>query len=239
MLRKLADNRDPGSLATRLRQQRLAWFAELLTGLHEPVSVLDVGGTMTFWRTAGAVLLPRCRITLLNLAPQAEDPAAGITSMVADGRRMIGTADRAYDLCFSNSVIEHAGTLADQHAMSREIRRVARGYFVQTPYRHFPIEAHFLFPGWQYLPIGLRTQLHRRFKLGWMGRQPDAAAARAAVQQIRLLDRHTMRELFPDATVREERLGPLIKSLVAIRQPQPDGKDPPDGSGIERERGNR
>jgi hypothetical protein len=218
MLRKLADNRDPESLAARLRRQRLAWFAELLEGLPEPVSVLDVGGSMAFWRTIGAALLPRCRVTLLNLVPEPEAPAAGITVMVADGRHMQGLADRSYDLCFSNSVIEHAGTLADQ------------------PYRHFPIEPHFLFPGWQYLPVAMRAGLHRRFRLGWMGRQPDADAARVAVEQIRLLDRHTLRQLFPDGTLREERLGPLIKSLVAIRPPRL-AEHPPLGSGIEGERG--
>ena len=220
MLRKLADNRDPGSLASRLRRQRLAWFAELLEGLDEPVSVLDVGGSLAFWKTTGAKVLPRCRITLLNLTLQSEDPAAGVTAMVGDGRCIQGIADRSYTLCFSNSVIEHAGTLADQHAMANEIGRVARGYFVQTPYRHFPIEPHFLFPGWQYLPLVVRTQLWRRFHLGWMGRQPDAATARALAEKIRLLDRRTMRALFPDGSLREERLGPFIKSLVAVRSPR-------------------
>jgi hypothetical protein len=127
--------------------------------------------------------------------------------------------DLAFDVCVSNSVIEHVGTLFDQQAMACEIRRVARSYFVQTPYRHFPIEPHFLVPGWQYLPVAVRCAIFRRFELGWMGRQPDPFLARAEVEQIRLLDARDMRALFPDAVILLERVGFLTKSLVARRLP--------------------
>jgi len=128
-------------------------------------------------------------------------------------------ADRSFDLCLSNSVIEHAGTAQDQRDMASEIRRVSNGYFVQTPYRHFPIEPHFLFPAWQYLPVPLRVALYRRFRLGWMGRQPDPRCARADVEQVRLLGQRAFQALFPDGTLRKERLGPLVKSLVPVRLP--------------------
>jgi hypothetical protein len=52
-----------------------------------------------------------------------------------------------------------------------------------------------------------------------MGRQPDAEKARAAITQIRLIDQPTMRNLFPDAPLRQERMGPLVKSLIALRPP--------------------
>jgi hypothetical protein len=139
--------------------------------------------------------------------------------VVADARSLPGILDRTFDLCFSNSVIEHAGAPLDQAAMAGEMRRVARGYFIQTPYRHFPLEPHFLFPAWQYLPVRVRVALYQHLQLGWMGRQPDAALARTAVEQIRLLDRRAMRALFPDGNLREERVGPLVKSLIAVRRP--------------------
>lgn len=219
MVLGLADNRDPRSLASRLRRQRMAWFADLLTAVPAPVRVLDVGGTVAFWRSTAADWLPRCQVTLLNLRPEAAEELPGVTSVAGDARHMPQFADSSFDLCFSNSVIEHVGTLFDQQAMAQEIRRVSRGYFVQTPYRHFPIEPHFLVPFWQYLPPGVRTALFRRFRLGWMGRQPDPFLARAEVEQVRLLNRREMQCLFPEATLLAERVGPLVKSLVARKAP--------------------
>jgi len=222
MVLGLADNCDPQSLASRLRRQRMAWFVELLNAVPAPVRVLDVGGTVAFWRSTAADWLPRCQVTLVNLRPEDTGDLPGATAVAGDARHMPRFADRSFDLCFSNSVIEHVGTLYDQRAMAREIRRVAHGYFVQTPYRHFPLEPHFLVPFWQYLPAGVRAALFRRFRLGWMGRQPDPFLARAEVEQVRLLNRREMRVLFPDATLLAERVGPLVKSLVARKAPGPE-----------------
>lgn len=214
-----ADNRNPQSLASRMRRQRTAWFAQLLAPFSEPVRVLDIGGTPSFWLLNAPTLPKRCEFTLLNLDTASTEGLAHACSVVGDARRMT-FANLEFDVAFSNSVIEHVGTLYDQMAMAREVRRVARAYFVQTPNRYFPLEPHFLFPLWQFLPLWFRTALHRRAQLGWMQRQPDALLARAGVEQIRLLNRTEMIRLFPDATMRDETLGPFTKSLIAIRPPE-------------------
>ncbi|HWS70973.1 MAG TPA: class I SAM-dependent methyltransferase, partial [Thermoanaerobaculia bacterium] len=67
----------------------------------------------------------------------------------------------------SNSVLEH---VADMPAMAREIRRVGRRWYVQTPNRWFPVEPHFLVPFFQFLPIATRAWLLTRFDLGWLTR---------------------------------------------------------------------
>ena len=46
---RVADNRNPDSLASRLRARRFQKFAELLAGASEPARILDVGGTPEFW----------------------------------------------------------------------------------------------------------------------------------------------------------------------------------------------
>ncbi len=38
--------------------------------------------------------------------------------------------------------------------------------WVQTPYRYFPIEPHWIFPGFQFLPLSARTEISRRWPLG-------------------------------------------------------------------------
>lgn len=216
----LADNRRPDSLASRMRRRRLAWFNELLTPLPEPVRVLDVGGTAAFWQQNRDALVRRCHLTILNLDRADLDGLPEAEAAAGDARRMPQFADGSFDVIFSNSVIEHVGTLYDQMAMAAEVRRVGRAYFVQTPNRWFPLEPHYLMPLWQFWPLCLRAWLQRRRTIGWMPRQPDPLRARAEVEQVRLLGGREMRGLFPDAEQLAERLGPLVKSWVA-RRPAP------------------
>ncbi len=214
-IKRLADNGNPDSLASRMRRRRLGLFFGLLEAFPEPVSILDVGGTVEFWNDLAPELPRECRITLLNIATQDCASAPHITSTAGDARRMDAIADGEFDLCFSNSVIEHVGTFADQRAMATEVQRVSKAIFIQTPNRYFPIEPHFLVPLWQFYPVSVRVALLRRFNLGWMPRTPDAQAARAEVRQIRLLNAAEMQALFPDTAIYREKLGPLTKSIVA------------------------
>lgn len=214
-IKKLADNQNPDSLASRLRRRRLELFFKLLRDFQQPVSILDVGGTVAFWRDLAPDLRTDCRLTLLNVTREDCTSTPHITSFAGDARRMPQFADQQFDICFSNSVIEHVGTFADQRAMATEVQRVARAIFIQTPNRYFPIEPHFLMPLWQFYPVSIRVALLRRFSLGWIPRTPDAEAARAEILQIRLLDAAEMQTLFPATAIYREKLGPLTKSIVA------------------------
>ena len=44
------------------------------------------------------------------------------------------------------------------------MRRIASAYWVQTPNFWFPIEPHFLMPGWQWMPRAVRTELLHRLR---------------------------------------------------------------------------
>ncbi|MFI5307393.1 MAG: methyltransferase domain-containing protein [Polyangiales bacterium] len=227
MVLELADNRDPRSWASRLRQRRIALFERLIAPLGDPVRVLDVGGAPGFWRGYRQGGGRRLRVTLLNLErdPEGED----FEQVVADARDLGRFADKSFDACFSNSLIEHVGTFFDQQKVAAEIGRLAPIYFVQTPNRAFPLEAHFLMPGFQYLPVTVRTMLHRRFRMGWVERQPDPILARAEIEQLRLLSHAELARLFPDARILRETIGPLTKSLIAVRAPDLETVLPADG----------
>ena len=84
--------------------------------------------------------------------------------------------NESYDLVFSNSLIEHVGGFANRQLCADFIRSKADRHWVQTPYRYFPIEPHWLFPGFQFLPLNARVAITRRWKLGFM-HTPDRAAA--------------------------------------------------------------
>jgi hypothetical protein len=216
MIFSAADNRNPNSLASRLRRKRTELFAKLLEPFHEPVRILDVGGTASFWVNNAPSLPKQCHFTLLNLELESTGGLKNACSLVGDARET-GLEDNEFDIVFSNSVIEHVGTLYDQMAMAKEVQRVAKSFFLQTPNRYFPLEPHFLCPFWQFLPTWFRAALHRRVRLGWMNREPDALLARAGVEQVRLLTHYEMKRLFGDAQIHTETIGPLTKSLIAVR----------------------
>ena len=218
MLRRLADNSRVDSLATRLRDRRFQLLDPLLRLYGESATVLDVGGTPAFWRSALANRDWKLRLTILNLSSFEESGGLPMESIVGDARDMSQFSDQAYDICFSNSVIEHVGGWADQQAMAQEVARVGISYFVQTPNRSFPLEPHFLVPGWQLMPMALKKAMHTHYNLGWMQAEPDSRQAEADIAQIRLLSAKEMTRLFPDGTVTKERIGPFTKSFIAIRR---------------------
>lgn len=178
-------------------------------------AILDVGGTAESWEDTRFAK----NVTIVNLLVSESDqgPCRWVR---ADACRMDAFRDRQFDVAFSNSVIEHVGDLARQRQMADEIRRVAKRYWVQTPYRHFPIETHFVFPFFQYLPERWRRAIARHWPLSWsaiFGLDPEAEAG-----FIRLLGRREMRTLFPGALLERETWLGLTKSLIAFHPQDSD-----------------
>lgn len=212
----LGDARNPRSLASKLRRRRQAFFLSLLAQVprnpQKPIRLLDVGGNHLYWTTVGMLSADEVEITVLNLD---EEPRPDLRIVRGDARNMPEFADGSFDIVFSNSVIEHVGTFEDQQAMAREVARVGKRFFVQTPNRYFPIEPHFFFPGFQFLPIALRAWLVRHVDLGFSKRTSDRQEARERVESIQLLSHGNMRRLFPNAEIYHERFAGMTKSFVA------------------------
>jgi len=213
MFKAIADNREPNSIAAKLRRRRTAFFASLLAPLEKPVWILDIGGTEQYWRMMNLPNHAGLSITLLNLEARAVT-LPGCVSVRGDARSL-EFDDQSFDVVFSNSVIEHVGDFHNQMRMANEARRVGKRYFVQTPNRYFPIEPHFVFPLFQFLPIQWRVWLLTHFNLGWFARMTDRDEARQVVEGIRLLGRDEIKTLFPGALIYEERFFLLTKSFVA------------------------
>jgi hypothetical protein len=212
MLRALADNRDPRSLAGRLRRQRFTLFESLISRVPRPLRILDVGGTQQFWQVMGFAGAERIEVTILNLTPEPVS-LPNFIGVTGDARDL-HFGDASFDVVFSNSVIEHVGGYHDQCRMAREVKRVGARYFLQTPNRYFPIEPHFLLPCFQFLPVPARVWLLQHFSLGWRSRTRDAKEARASVESVRLLSKAELMALFPEATLFKERVMGLTKSFV-------------------------
>jgi hypothetical protein len=214
-LRKLANNQQGSSLAAKWRRKRFVLFESLVSQLGTSYTVLDVGGTEVFWEVMGFAQEPDTKVVLLNVH-EAATSRPNFTSTVGDARNMSGFKDNQFDVVFSNSVIEHVGGYDDQRLMADEIRRVGMRYFVQTPNRFFPIEPHFLFPFFQFLPLSLKVFLVRHFDLGFYARGaiPDKRRAVEIVSSIRLLTERELRNLFPEGTMYKEKLFGMTKSFI-------------------------
>jgi SAM-dependent methyltransferase len=84
-----------------------------------------------------------------------------VRAVRADGREL-PFADGAFDLGFSNAVIEHvAGGRDGQRRFVHELCRVAGRVFVTTPNRFFPLEVHTLVPFANWLPTAARDGVVR------------------------------------------------------------------------------
>lgn len=209
----IADMRNPQSLASRMRKRRFAFFVELLASVPRPVTICDLGGTTSFWESMALPTDDDVTITVVNLFAQSStDPR--VRAIIGDARS-VAFADRSFDVVYSNSVIEHVGTFDDQRRMAEEVRRLGARHFVQTPNFFFPVEPHFLFFGFQWLPANVRAWLLTKSNLGWMSREPTFDAASEVVRSIRLMRLREIKQLFPTSSIYHERVAGLTKSFVA------------------------
>ncbi len=211
-----ASSDNPRSLGAKFRNQRLHDFEALFFknfSPDQPLRILDVGGTGYFWENSSLPKLKQIEIVLLNLHEE-EINHPTIRSVRGDAVAMPEFEDKSFDLVFSNSVIEHVYTLENQKNMADEIMRVGKKYFIQTPNRRFPIEAHYALPYAQYMPKKFIYFLLTKTKLSRLNKWKPADAQQY-LDEIRLLDEGQLRQLFPHAEIYQEKFLGLIKSISA------------------------
>jgi SAM-dependent methyltransferase len=178
--------------AARARARRHERFFAL-TRLPEGARVLDVG----CGRLGLRALEPGLDITGVDLAARPDYPGPFVR---ADASAGLPFADGEFDLVYCSSVIEHVPP-PRRAAFAAEVRRVGRGWFVQTPAYSFPLEPHSLLPFAHWLPPRARKPYWR---LGAAGEW----------EEIELLRRAEMEALF--GPVSAERAGGLVKSWVCV-----------------------
>lgn len=120
-----------------------------------------------------------------------------------------------FDLVYSNSLLEHVGGHARRLLFAETVVSMAGHHWVQTPYRYFPIEPHWLFPGFQFLPARARVEVARRWPLGHL-RARNHHDAVADVAWVELISATELRGYFPHSHIWRERFAGLPKSLTAI-----------------------
>ena len=209
--RRIVDSENPDSVASAFRRRRWTRLLDRFPDLAE-MRVLDLGGTVQHWTTSP--VMP-ASLTVLNLMGQ-EAPDERVDVQIGDACDPPSCVrSETYDLVYSNSVLEHVGGHARRQQMADVVAASGERHWVQTPNRYFPLEPHWLFPGFQFLPISARIWVTEHWPLGYI-----RGVGRAAVEQVlstELVGSREMSFLFPDSELQSERALGLTKSLIAVR----------------------
>jgi hypothetical protein len=196
--------------------QRRARFRWILTRIDHPrgrpLRILDVGGTVRYWATMPWQELQPVRITLLNLMLQ---PVIAPFSSVVGDARALPFPNRSFDVVISNSSLGHVGPYGDQARMAREVERVGARYFVQTPNERFPIDWRTLVPAYHWLPETWQAWGFAHLRIGIYPMAPDRQTADQWARRVRNVTGTELRQLFPSARLKRERVGPWTKSFTA------------------------
>jgi hypothetical protein len=203
----------PDSLGQRRRSRRWEWLRAAFPEV-ESMSVIDLGGTVEAWQRAP---VRPASVHVVNLeAPPLEVPS-WIRADQADACNLpTQISSTSYDLVFSNSVIEHVGGHVQRMRFAATIHKLSGRHWVQTPYRYFPVEPHWLFPGFQFLPLNMQAQVASRWPLVHTPPEGRDDGLHAAMS-VELLSCAQMAFYFPDSTLRFERMAGLVKSLIAVK----------------------
>ncbi len=149
----------------------------------------------------------------------------GYIPVLIDETARIPFPDGFFDIVYCSSVIEHVTVPKSriwaersgvefrrqaarrQEEFAKEIARVGKQYFVQTPYKYFPFESHSWLPFLGWLPRRILLPVLRFTNAIWVKRtSPD----------WHLLNRTEMSRLFPAAAIHHESCFYLTKSIMAV-----------------------
>lgn len=197
------------SVSLRSRKRKLELFLDELAPTAQ-TTVLDVGADeLGFGEGDGCATLnffeelypwPE-QITALGLHDGAGFRARYPVIPYVQGNALeLPFADGAFDVVFSNAVIEHVGGREAQRRFVSEALRVGRQVFLTTPNRRFPVEVHTRLPLVHWLPDSAAHRMYRAAGRGW-------------ADEIHLLSRRGLASLFP-GRVRVLDLGLTLVAIV-------------------------
>lgn len=225
LARIISNYDDPKSIGSKLRANRIAPLLRIIESTsreHGYVSIIDIGGTKAYWGIVPRDFLEKynVHITIVNIpGSQISEDHGPFTFLIGDGCNLSDIDNNSFHIAHSNSVVEHVGDWSRMLQFSKEVKRVARKYFVQTPNYWFPVEPHCMTPFFHWLPKPARVWMVMNFSLGHWKRASSTNDAVRSVESARLLNYRMFSELFDDAsTILTERFAVLPKSFIAIRE---------------------
>ena len=162
-IRSLQDYDNPKSLVSRFRRKRSRHVRALIEAIHAETGacrIVDLGGRPEYWTLFEREFLEahKVHVTCVNYDDEMADTQDPMFRLVEGSACDLWQVDDgAFDLVHSNSVVEHVGDWDNVEAFAREVRRLAKRYYVQTPYVYFPVEPHFSAIFFHWLPEPVRA----------------------------------------------------------------------------------
>jgi hypothetical protein len=188
-----------------MRKKRMRLFQNIITPA-EGMRVLDLGGRPEIWDYVKPVLEITC-LNLPGILNASYETHHKIKFVEGDACNIADYNFGDFDIVFSNSVLEHVGDIRKRIQFANEVKRLSKTYWVQTPCKYFPIEAHCGMPFWWFYPQWLKTYFLSR----WSKKLPAWAEM---VSGTTVISEPELKNLLPDSTIITEYFI-FPKSLVA------------------------
>jgi hypothetical protein len=185
------------------------------------MKILDMGGQPTIWEHVDIPL----KVTFLNLPGTFKKRHASSHHQMAyvegDACSMPTFQPGDFDLVFSNSVIEHVGNNDKRRDFAQEVMRLSNKYWIQTPAKVFPIEAHCGMPFWWFYPEALRS----RYIHGWERNLSDTSSfwLPKLMNSTVAVTASELRGLLPNCKIMYERFLGMPKSVIAYSRGEVSG----------------
>ena len=192
----------PRLVGAAMRFFRRRRFRTFVSDYQSCRTILDIGGEHNLWSIIGR----QDGVTILNINIPAV--SNGFTYVLGSGCQL-PFADKSFDLAFSNSAIEHVGSGENQLAFAREMMRVGKRIYCQTPSRLFPIDPHLGAAFLHWLPASwLKPRFLRYFTLnGWLWGRPYK-------YDVTWISKRRLQTMFPGCKIKTERFLLIPKSFV-------------------------
>ena len=200
------------SLGNYFRNKRFKFFFDKINLLNKPISILDLGGKINFWENRGLTGHTDFKITLLNLEREVSK-YSNVKTLKGDILDLKIFEKNSFDIVFSNSVIEHLSNLENQKKMAFEVLRIGKKHIIQTPNKKFFIEPHYLLPFFQFIPKKLQFTILTKTKLSRL-KTWDKKFANQYLDEIRLMTKKELNEIFPNSSIYFENFLGMTKSFT-------------------------
>jgi len=216
--------------SARARQRRAALFRAAF-GLDGETRILDLGsesGSNIHTVLEGTPVAP-ANTYIADINRDLIETGArqfGFQPVLVGENGKLPFPDGYFDIVYCSSVIEHVTlpknevwstksgkefrerSLAHQRSFAREIQRVGRQFFVQTPYRWFFIESHSWLPFVGWLPRELILPILKASRKFW---------PKWTTPDWHLLNKRQLAGMFEGAEIRDEKWCGLTKSIMAVK----------------------
>jgi len=216
--------------SSQARSERAALFRQMF-GLGERTRILDLGsesGANIHAVLEGTPVKPE-NTYIADISAAALERGRlryGFVPVLVDQSGKLPFPDGYFDIVYCSSVIEHVTipkeqvwtlrsgkefrerALVHQREFAREIQRVGRQFFVQTPYRWFVLESHSWLPFVSWLPRRAQLPVLKVARRFW---------PKATHPDWYLLNKREFSSMFEGAEIRAEKWLGLTKSIMAVK----------------------